>query len=268
MELLETAYPEVIFDTHPDDARRFLRAVLDQYLERQGGLPPRPDINEQNELWLQSALATAPLLSFRCPLPLKEAQLRIRLPRRYPEIPLIATVEGTPQLTVPARKAVADSAADEAAKLCGELRGEPQCLQVLGEAVRAAADLVEESESAGGNNAPPAEAAACGQRSGGCCCGGGGDSEAPCGPHACATGGRRGSNATAKGARSGSTESVGGAVFLGRRLIYSHHIIATQKRTGIVKAARELGLGGFSKASVLFVCLWSRAVLTLAVVHT
>lgn len=248
MELLETAYPEVTFDS--PDARPSLRAVLDQYLERQEGLP-RP-VDEQIESWLQTALASAPLISFRCPLPLKEAQLRVRLPRRYPEVPLLAAVEGTPKLAASAREAIADSAASEAAKLSGELRGEPQCLQVLGEAVRAAADLAE-SELAAGTTAST-EAAFSDQHLGGRGGADGGDSKVSCGRRARTAGG--GSNAAENGTGSSSSEPVGGAVFLGRRLVYSHHIIATQKRTGIVKAARELGLGGFSKASAFpLLCL-------------
>ena len=34
---------------------------------------------------------------------------------------------------------------------------------------------------------------------------------------------------------------------LGRRLIYSHHIIASSKRKGIIRLANELSLGGYSK---------------------
>eukprot|EP00752_Nemacystus_decipiens_P011745 g10422.t1 len=239
MELLETAYPEVTFDA--PDARPPLRAVLDQCLQRQG--LPRPD-DEENEPWLENSLASAPLISFLCPLPVKGAQLRVRLPRRYPAVPLVATVvvEGTPPLTASARKAIAESAASEAAKLSGELRGEPQCLQVLGEAIRAATDLAD-SELVHASNAST-EAATSDRRVGG---GGGGKNEGTSGRHTCAVAG--GSNALANGSRSSSGEPVAEAeaVFIGRRLIYSHHIIATQKRTGIVKAARELGLGGFSK---------------------
>lgn len=259
MELLETAYPEIKFDT--PDARPPLRAVLDQCLKEQALDLPRPDEeNEQNEpRRLESSLASAPLISFRCPLPLQGAQLRVRLPRRYPEAPLVATVEGAPMLTTPARKAIADSAADEATKLSGELRGEPQCLQVLGEAIRAASDLVESSEMAGGNNASTEAAKKKNDQRLVC----GGSSEGPCEQHASAAG--RGSNSTEDVARQSSAEPVGGAVFLGRRLIYSHHIIATQKRTGIVKAARELGLGGFSKVSFFFVGL--RAVFMLVMVY-
>eukprot|EP00903_Cladosiphon_okamuranus_P014881 g13780.t1 len=241
MELVETAYPEAKFDT--PDARPALRAVLDNCLQQQDQGLDLPGPGEQSERRLESSLASTPLMSFRCPLPLEGARLRVRLPRRYPAVPLVAAVEGTPMLTASARKAIADSAAGEAARLSGELRCEPQCLQVLGEAMRAASDLVDSELARGGDDAPP-EAAKSDQRVGGG--GGGGSSEGPCEHHACAAG--RGSGSTGGGARSSSTEPAGAAaVFLGRRLIYSHHIIATQKRTGIVKAARELGLGGFSK---------------------
>lgn len=247
MELLETAYPEVTFDT--PDARPVLRAVLDQCAESQGP-PPPPGQQDEDPPWLQAALAAAPLLSFRCPLPHEEAQLRVSLPRRYPDAPLVATVLGTPQLKASARRAIAAAAAGEANRLSAELRSEPQCLQVLGEASRAAADVAE-AESVGGGApaaAPAAPAAVVreevaetgAERSRGR---GGGDgfgetSRSPHPPRA--------------GLPCAAAEPAEGAVALvGRRLIYSHHIIATQKRTGIVKAARDFNLGGFSKVGTV-----------------
>ena len=260
MELLETAYPEAQFDN--PDARAPLRAVLDQCLERQGLLRTDPDERE-NEPWLQTTLAGAPLISFRCPLPLREAQLRIRLPRRYPEVPLVAVVEdASMMLAAAARKAIADSAAAEAARLSGELRGEPQCLQVLGEAMRAASDLAEREIAAGGAKNVPTSGGArmrrSHQQSDG---GGGGGVEAPCEQQS--RSGGRGSATAEDVAKPSSAEPVAGGIFLGRRLIYSHHIIATQKRTGIVKAARELGLGGFSKESLF--CFRLRAVFVVKI---
>ncbi|CAN0041854.1 unnamed protein product [Scytosiphon promiscuus] len=250
MELLETAYPEVAFDT--PDARPLLRTVLDESLERQR-LPDQ----RTEEHRLGDILASAPLLSFRCPLPHKEAQLRIRLPRLYPDSPLNATVEGTPQLSLSARTAIAEAASDEATRISGERRKEPQCLQVLGEAMRKATDLVDH-ESAGGQDQP-----AGGQRGGLNKIPGAGDggvaSSSTGNPLGCTSGGGRrtddgrhgdasGNSCGGRRASSASAGFSGGeSVFLGRRLIYSHHIIATQKRTGIIKGARELRLGGFSK---------------------
>ncbi|CAN0482235.1 unnamed protein product, partial [Hapterophycus canaliculatus] len=195
-----------------------------------------------------------PFLSFRCPLPHKEARLRIRRPRLYPDRPLEATVEGTPELALSARTAIADAASDEATRISGELRKEPQCLQVLGEAMRKAADLAAE-----GRVQPLAQ----GSRSGLNELPGGGSRQAFASgtttrPPVCQSGGgtmdprhdKISSDSSGGGRRSsasGGLPAGGGPAFLGRRLIYSHHIIATQKRTGIVKAARELRLGGFSK---------------------
>lgn len=221
MELLETAYPEVIFDT--PDTRPFLRAVLDDSLERKD-LPDQ----ECEERRLQTALASTPLLSFRCPLPLKEAQIRVRLPRRYPGSPLIATVEGTPRVKASARETIAGVAEAEAIRLSGELRGEPHCLQVLGEVMRVSVDLAD--SEFGGVGAPSNTAAATAAAA----------SEF-CDDKLCGAGNSRGGDAV---------EPDGSSIFLGRRLIYSHHIIATQKRTGIIKTARELGLGGFSKVRI------------------
>lgn len=244
MELLETAYPEVTFDT--PDTRPLLREVLDDSLKRK-------DVPDQRceERRLQTALASSPLLSFRCPLPLKEAQLRVRLPRRYPENPLIATVEGTPRVKASARETIVSVAEAEAIRLSGELRGEPHCIQVLGEAMRASVDLAD--CEFGGVGAPSDAAAAtagaaeyCSDKS----CGGGssgGGEDVSVGSRSL---GKGGTATCTIGPR--AVEPEGRSVFLGRRLIYSHHIIATQKRTGIIKTARELGLGGFSKVRVLF----------------
>lgn len=242
MELLETAYPELTFDT--PDARPLLRAALDGPSERQH----TPD-QQAEEIRLQEALANTPLLSFRCTLPLKEAQLRVRLPHEYPDAPLLVTVEGTPQLTVSARKAITDAVTDEATRLSRDSRREPQCLEVLGAAMQTSADLADRESTEGQGS----EAGGCIEISG---CGGGGMtiSTAPCLPHARASEGEeRGVShhtdnvGPTKGVLSKSAEPDGEPVFLGRRLIYSHHIIATQKRTGIIKAARDLRLGGFSK---------------------
>ncbi|CBN74926.1 conserved unknown protein [Ectocarpus siliculosus] len=242
MELLETAYPELTFDT--PDARPLLRAALDGSFERQ-----HTSDQKAEEIRLQEALADTPLLSFRCTLPLKEAQLRVRLPHEYPDAPLLVKVEGTPQLTVSARKAISDAVTDEATRLSRDNRREPQCLEVLGAAMQTSVDLADR-ESTGGQ---ASQAGGCHEISG---CGGGGmtTSAAPCLPHTCSSEGEeRGishhSNnvGATKRVVSNSGEPDGEPVFLGRRLIYSHHIIATQKRTGIMKAARDLRLGGFSK---------------------
>lgn len=245
MELLETAYPEVVFDS--PDARPLLRKVLDESLERPESLSDQ----QAEDRRLQDTLATAPLLSFRCPLPHKEAQLRIRLPRRYPDSPLKASAEGTPQLSLSARTAIADAASDEAARISGELRREPQCLQVLGEAMRKAADLAghecaqQVAEKEGGLN---------GKLPGGRCAGDTTDSP-PVWPSGGGKVGARESKISSNGGdrRSSASAELSAtreSVSLGRRLIYSHHIIAAQKRTGIIKAARELRLGGFSKVRV------------------
>lgn len=234
MELLETAYPEVTFDK--PDARPFLRAVLDEFSERK-------DLSDDQyeERRLQTALASSPLLSFRCPLPPTEAHLRIRLPRRYPESPLVARVEGT--LTALGREIIVGVAEAEATRLSGEHRSEPHCLQVLGEAMRASVDLAD--RELGGVGSPSDAAAAaklCDQKplnTGSSSDGGDVAGVVPC------VLGQRGTDTRTFGSR--AVEPVGRSISLGRRLIYSHHIIATQKRAGIMKAARELGLGGFSK---------------------
>ena len=216
---------------------------------------------------LEDALATVPLLSFRCPLS-REAQLRVRLPRRYPEDKLQATVEGTPRLSALSRREIAAAATaaavgdGEASGLSGERRSEPQCLQVLGEAMRTSDDLAEK-ESAG---RVPSSSLACVSATGD----GRGGAGAKYGGDSREARRKKGSDLSsthdqlqqqqqkrqeqpprdpgAGPAKKGEEEK---AAVLGRRLIYSHHIIAQQKRTGIVKEARELGLGGFSKVSDL-----------------
>ncbi|CAM9339837.1 unnamed protein product [Ectocarpus fasciculatus] len=243
MELLETAYPELTFDT--PDARPLLRAALDGSFERQ-----HTSDQQAEEIRLQEALAKTPLLSFRCTLPLKEAQLRVRLPHEYPDAPLLVTVEGTPQLTVLARKVLTDAVTDEATRLSRDSRREPQCLEVLGAAMQTSADLADRESTRG----QASQAGGCNEISG---CGGGGGmstSTAPCLPHTCSSEGEE-RDVSHHTNNLGPTKSVlakpaepdAEPIFLGRRLIYSHHIIATQKRTGIVKAARDLRLGGFSK---------------------
>ncbi|CAM9696940.1 unnamed protein product [Ectocarpus sp. 13 AM-2016] len=241
MELLETAYPELTFDT--PDARPLLRAALGGSSERQ-----HTSAQQAEETLLQEALADTPLLSFRCTLPLKEAQLRVRLPHEYPDTPLLVTVEGTPQLKVSARKAITDAVTDEATRLSRDSRREPQCLEVLGAAMQTSADLAVR-ESAGGQ---ASQTGGCNKISG---CGGGmASSTAPCLSYTCSSEGEErdvshhtNSVGATKRVISKSAQPDGEPVFLGRRLIYSHHIIATQKRTGIMKAARDLRLGGFSK---------------------
>lgn len=234
MELLETAYPEVTFDA--PDARPLLRALLDASSEKKD-----PSHQQCEEHRLQTALASTPLVSFRCPLPLKEAQLRVRLPRRYPESPLVVTVEGTPRVTALARKKIGDVAEAEATRLSGELRSEPHCLQVLGEAMRTSVDLADgELGEVGTPSHTTAES--CGGGSSG-----GGDRTSLV-PRLLGKGGTESGTI-----RSKAVEPAETSLFLGRRLIYSHHIIATQKRTGIIKTARELGLGGFSKVRVFAV---------------
>ncbi|CAN0035536.1 unnamed protein product [Ectocarpus fasciculatus] len=243
MELLETAYPELTFDT--PDARPLLRAALDGSFERQ-----HTSDQQAEEIRLQEALAKTPLLSFRCTLPLKEAQLRVRLPHEYPDAPLLVTVEGTPQLTVLARKVLTDAVTDEATRLSRDSRREPQCLEVLGAAMQTSADLADRESTRG----QASQAGGCNEISG---CGGIGGmstSTAPCLPHTCSSEGEE-RDVSHHTNNLGPTKSVlakpaepdAEPIFLGRRLIYSHHIIATQKRTGIVKAARDLRLGGFSK---------------------
>lgn len=242
---------------------------------------PSGEAKQGEELRLQAALAGIPLLSFRCPLS-GEASLRVRLPRRYPEAPLLPTVDGTPQLEAGMRAAIQAAAVGEASRCSGELRREPHCLQVLGEAKLA---LIEFAERAGevavedygdatgavkasralkteravssndARRAHPSRTARCGHQTAGFVEGGWADTSGERRKDG-RRGGGIGEGASGKGrsAELGSTTSgevVGGAdAFLGRRLIYSHHIIAQQKRTGIVATARELGLGGFSKASV------------------
>lgn len=238
---------------------------------------------------LEDALAGVALLSFRCPLS-REAQLRVRLPRRYPEEKLQATVEGTPRLSAVSRRKIAVAANAAAVGVggggegSGERRCEPQCLQVLSEAMQTSDDLDKaERESVGGTRVSSSLAA--------------GESTAGGGSRVSATRGIDGrdgeeeSGGTLRGARRKKDSKASGtleqqhqhehkqqqhqnqqqrqqrsarapdageereemAAVLGRRLIYSHHIIASQKRTGVVKAARELGLGGFSKVSGLVV---------------
>lgn len=222
---------------------------------------------QRQDSCLEDALATVPLLSFRCPLS-REAHLRVRLPRRYPEDKLEATVEGTPRLSALSRREIAAAATaaavgdGEASGLSGERRSEPQCLQVLGEAMRKSDDLAEK-ESAG--RVPSSSLAGVSTI---------GDGRGAAGAHYGGESGeaRRKEGSNVSGTRDqrqqqqqerreqpprdlGAGPAIKGeeevGAVLGRRLIYSHHIIAQQKRTGIVKAARELGLGGFSKVSDL-----------------
>ncbi|CAM9597053.1 unnamed protein product, partial [Laminaria digitata] len=138
MELLETAYPEITFDT--PDPRPSMRAALAQAepVNQQGREVARQGDKQRQDRGLEDSLAGVPLLSFRCPLS-REAQLRVRLPRRYPEDELQATVEGTPQLSAVSRRKIAAAATaaavggvgeGEANGLSGERRREPQCLQV------------------------------------------------------------------------------------------------------------------------------------------
>lgn len=172
-----------------------------------------------------------------------------------------------------ARAVISTAAESEASRLSGELRCEPHCLQVLGEAMRALRDFVEDESD---DNEFTVEAAAAVVVAGGGASlmpsSSVGDSNSPgrgtadgrkmetsvgverrreaFAPSDTGGGqqifGRPGKcpRAGGMGAEGGKE---GGGILLGRRLIYSHHIIAPQKRTGIVKAAKELGLGGFSK---------------------
>lgn len=236
MELLETAYPEATL-ARPD-ARPLLRAALDDALET--------DTQEEKsaaavECLLASSTSGIPLLSFSCPIS-TNARLRIRLPRRYPETPLEGTVEGTPHLTATARAAISAAAASEASRLSGPDRHEPHCLQVLGEATRALADSADNVQP---ERSSPACDAVAGAR--GVNAEGGGPRVA----HDSESDSRRPGPLDKPGASAHpgprNQEAVGTPPSLGRRLIYSHHIIASQKRTGIVKTARELMLGGFSK---------------------
>lgn len=229
---------------------------------------PAEDTQRQDSR-LEDALATVPLLSFRCPLS-RVAQLRVRLPRRYPEDELQATVEGTPRLSAVSRREIAAAATAAAvgeggaSGLPGERRREPQCLQVLGEAMRTADDLAER-ESAGevpSSSSAGASTAGEGRGSAGEKYGGeSGEARRKKGSKLSSTRDQQQQQQQQRherspreaGAGSARKEAGEAAAVLGRRLIYSHHIIAQQKRTGVVKAARELGLGGFSKVSDLVV---------------
>lgn len=209
-------------------------------------------------------LKRIPQVCFRCPLSPGHGQLRIRLPPRYPEDPLVATVEGTPQLSATTREAITAAARDEAKRLSGEARREPHCLQVLGEALRVSAEnpvttataVIDclSASSAWASSAKPHhygskkdgfDSSNTGSRGRGYLRASDKCSQDPSGTrvsHRC-TGGK------------GEKDCEGGhdnsALLLGRRLIYSHHIIAPQKRTGIIQAARELELGGFSKVRLM-----------------
>lgn len=171
---------------------------------------------------LEETLANIPLISFRCQLS-ENATLRVRLPRHYPSGPLIVSVDGSPRVSATTRSKILSASCDEATRLSGDLRHEPHCLQVLNEAMLASR---EESDDGG-------SAASFANDKG----------------KACPT--DRGSDpgVGSKGNRRTIESKSEEILYLGRRLIYSHHIIASQKRSGILKAARELKLGGFSKVS-------------------
>ena len=198
-----------------------------------------------------------PRVCFRCPLSPGHGQLRVLLPRRYPEDPLVATVEGTPQLSALTREAISVAAQAEAQRLSGEARLEPHCLQVLGEALRVSA---EHADATTGTAAAPKTASVETRKygSGRDCSLVSEDSSTTrrlrgkLGDHPSKEGHPleihryRGAGGHLEDEAHGGRESTA-VVLLGRRLIYSHHIIAPQKRTGIMRAARELDLGGFSK---------------------
>lgn len=198
-----------------------------------GGLPEDGPVSVDD-------LKRIPQVCFRCPLSPGHGQLRIRLPLLYPEHPLVATVEGTPQLSAVTREAITAAARDEAQRLSGEARREPHCLQVLGEALRVSAENPVTSSVIGCPSTRSSSAK-----------GSSGDStESKSRGHLRVNPGIH----TPSDKRNQDPSCTGGggwhdnsAVLLGRRLIYSHHIIAPQKRTGIIQAARELKLGGFSK---------------------
>lgn len=218
-----------------------------------------------NETTLQAAIAGVPLVAFRCPLS-SEATLRIRLPRRYPLVPLTATVEGTPSLPPRVREKILSASKMEANRFSGESRHDPHSLQVLSEATLASSDDPEEPSQDPGTQIPGDSRCTLNATAG--------DGDKPTGAsdgheERTATGWRdsnhasgalvandgrkdcRGDPQAASGASGkkgvGSSEPCVAGINLGRRLIYSHHIIAPQKRTGILRSARELGLGGYSK---------------------
>lgn len=201
-----------------------------------GGLPEDDPVSDDE-------LKRIPQVCFRCPLSPGHGQLRIRLPLLYPEDPLVVTIEGTPQLSATTREAITAAARDEAQRLSGKARREPHCLQVLGEALRVSAEnpvttAVIDCPSTWSYSAKARHHGSSGDSTGSR--GRGHLRENP-GIH------------TPSDKRSQDPSCTGGggddnsAQLLGRRLIYSHHIIAPQKRTGIIQAARELELGGFSK---------------------
>lgn len=196
----------------------------------------------------EDTIAGIPLIAFRCPFSQENvATLRIRLPRRYPANPLTVTVNGGPQLSAAVRSCILTAATEEAKRFSGEFRHEPHCLQVLSEAMLAFSSFAERPTEGTG-----AMALACGAENAAV---DGGSSI--CREPAVVAGVRDGIGATRgeenswSGAEAGSGDEEAAVSYLGRRLIYSHHIIASQKRTGILKAARELGLGGFSKVGAV-----------------
>ncbi|CAM9786760.1 unnamed protein product [Ascophyllum nodosum] len=254
MELLETAYPEVVFDS--PDPRPLLLAAL----EVEHPPSPRQHGSSRCDAVSKGTLHDGgfiPRVCFRCPLSPGHGQLRVLLPRRYPEDPLVATVEGTPQLSALTREAISVAAQAEAQRLSGEARLEPHCLQVLGEALRVSA---EHADATTGTAAAPKTASVETRKygSGRDCSLVSEDSSTTrrlrgkLGDHPSKEGHPleihryRGAGGHLEDEAHGGRESTA-VVLLGRRLIYSHHIIAPQKRTGIMRAARELDLGGFSK---------------------
>lgn len=238
-------------------------------------LPP-PDATrreEELEQQLQANISSTPLILFRCPLS-DDATLRVRLPRRYPGTPLVASVEGTPQLSAATRAQILSAVQNEARRLSGERRNEPHCLSVLSEAMLAASDpgrledesgrgtslwrSAEENDPAGdkaiggttsSSTVDPTrmldtEHAGYGRWEGGIGvkAGSGHQEDGEGMRHA-----QRVVEGDGEASLSLLREKEAKAVYLGKRLIYSHHIIAPQKRAGILKTARELELGGFSK---------------------
>lgn len=198
----------------------------------------------------------------------------MRLARRYPEIPLLATVEGTPQLSAATRAQIISAVHNEARRLSGEQRNEPHCLSVLSEAMLAASDPGR-LEGEPGTGTSPCRSAEDNPLAGNKAIGGTTSSSSVgaldaehvrYGRWEGGAGGKgeRGYDEVEEGmgyrqrdvggdgeAVPSPLEKLAKAVHLGRRLIYSHHIIAPQKRAGILKNARELELGGFSKVPIV-----------------